>query len=110
MTERSNISYLKDILEAVEKINRYIKDLDFENFLKNDLVFDGVVREFEIIGEATNNIGWEFKDKYPDIPWRDIVDMRNRLIHGYADIDPYVVWKTCQKDLPELKNHLERIK
>ncbi len=102
-------TYLADILEATQKIERYLKSINFEQFIKNDLIYDAVIRELEIIGEAANNLSWPTKDKYPEIPWRDIVDTRNKLIHGYSGLDSKIIWNTCQNDLPDLKNNISTI-
>ncbi|MCP5107752.1 MAG: DUF86 domain-containing protein, partial [bacterium] len=79
---RSHTLYLKDISESIEKILEYTKEIDCEDFIENTMVFDAVVRNFEIIGEAAKNIPDEIKLKFPDIPWTDMVGMRNILIHG----------------------------
>lgn len=102
-------SYLADILEATQKIEKYLESVTFNQFVKNDLVFDAVIRELEIIGEATNNLSWDTKEKYQNIPWRDIVDTRNKLIHGYSDLDSKIIWSTCQKDLPDLQKKISGI-
>jgi len=70
------------------------------------MLLDAVVRKLEIIGEATNNLSDTFKDSHPEIIYRDIVDMRNFLIHEYFGINPKVVWDTCKTDLPVLKKQL----
>ncbi|MBI5306391.1 DUF86 domain-containing protein [Candidatus Wolfebacteria bacterium] len=95
--------YLKHILEAIENVEEYIKDLDFNLFSNDKKTIDAVVRELEIIGEAANNLSDEFKNNYPKIPFRDMIDMRNVLIHEYFGINKKVVWDTCEEDLPKLK-------
>lgn len=103
MKKRDYKLYLKDILDAIAKIEDYIKDLSFEEFSKNSLVVDAVVRNFEIIGEASKNISEEIKSQYPDIPWKEMAGMRNKIIHEYFGIDLEIVWKTAKNRLPQLK-------
>jgi uncharacterized protein with HEPN domain len=78
--------YLKDILEAMEAIEKFVKNMNFDEFRNNDLVSSAVIRKFEIIGEATRNIPQEIRKKYPDIPWRTMVGFRDKLIHFYFGI------------------------
>lgn len=97
--------YLGHILKAIERINRYTADLDEVRFLNSELVQDAVIRNIEIIGEASNNIqrvAPEFAALHDDIPWLVIYTMRNRLSHGYDKVDLELVWKTIQGDLPDL--------
>jgi uncharacterized protein with HEPN domain len=91
---RSHNLYLTYISESIEKILEYTKEIDFENFIENSMVFDAVVRNFEIIGEAAKNIPESIKSKFPHIPWTDMVGMRNILIHGYFGVDYSIVWNT----------------
>ncbi|MDX9914091.1 MAG: DUF86 domain-containing protein [Candidatus Moranbacteria bacterium] len=101
---KDNIVYLKHILEAIEKIEKYIKHADdFEDFFKKDMVSDAIIRELEVIGEASNNISKEFQIKNPGIPWRQMNGIRNILIHEYFGVNKKVVWETCQHDLEPLK-------
>jgi len=95
--------YVNHILDSIAKIEDFIKGLDFDKFSENFLAQSGVIRELEVIGEASRNLSPEFIDSLPDIPWRDIGDMRNKLIHEYFNIDLEAVWKTATEDLPELK-------
>lgn len=97
--------YLGHILEAIERIERYTEDMSEVMFLDNTLVQDAVIRNIEIIGEASNNIqrvAPEFAAEHDDIPWRVMYTMRNRVTHGYEKVDLEVVWKTVQADLPGL--------
>ncbi len=81
MSKRDVRLFLYDILECIEKIEKYTKDMDFDDFVKNDLVVDAVIRNLEIIGEALKNIPEDFRSKYPDIPWKKIGGFRNIVIH-----------------------------
>jgi uncharacterized protein with HEPN domain len=110
MSERRDSKlYLKDILDAIAKIEDYTKDLSFEEFSKNNLVVDAVVRNFEIIGEASKNIPEEIKAKYPDIPWKEMAGMRDKMIHEYFGIDLEIVWQTVKTRLSQLEFLLKDI-
>lgn len=100
--KRSSLLYLTDILESVEKIQRYTNNLTFADFVSSELVFDAVVRNLEIIGEASNNIPQSIQTTYPTVPWRLMKDMRNVLSHEYFGIDIDIVWKTATEALPQL--------
>ncbi len=97
--------YLGHILQAIERIDRYTADMDEVAFLNSELVQDAVIRNIEIIGEASNNIqrvAPEFAALHDDIPWQVMYTMRNRVSHGYDKVDLEIVWKTIQGDLPTL--------
>lgn len=96
-------SYLAHILEAVERIDRYTEDLSEIAFLKDEMVQDAVIRNFEIIGEASHNIESnypEFAAKHPDLPLAFAYQMRNAVAHGYFKVDLEIVWQTIHSDLP----------
>ena len=97
--------YLGHILAAIERIERYTSDVDEPGFLKSELIQDAVIRNIEIIGEASNNIQRVdpvFAARHAEIPWQVIYTMRNRVSHGYDNVDFEMVWKTIRKDLPDL--------
>lgn len=97
--------YLEHILKAIERIDRYTADMDEIGFLNSELVQDAVIRNIEIIGEASNNIQRvvpEFAAQHDNIPWLVMYTMRNRVSHGYDKVDVEIVWKTLQGDLPKL--------
>ncbi|MFZ2202348.1 MAG: DUF86 domain-containing protein [Microgenomates group bacterium] len=101
--------YIEDIKEAVSAIERYLKDIDHETFTDDEMRQDAVIRQLEIIGEATNKLSPEFGQNHPDFPLRQAVSMRNFLIHGYDEIDLEVVWKTIHENLPSLKKSIDQI-
>jgi uncharacterized protein with HEPN domain len=102
-------TYLLHILDAIEKIERYIATADFGSFSNDDMMVDAVVRELEIIGEASGNLSDSFQDKQFEIPWYKIKAMRNVLIHEYFGINLKVVWDTCKNDMPSLKTFIEKV-
>lgn len=106
---KSPVIYLDHILDSVMRLENYLIGVSHKEFLENYEKQDSVVRRLEIMGEAIRNLPDEFLDKYPEIPWQDIVDFRNVLIHEYFDINLDRVWKTIKRDIPELKLKLENI-
>lgn len=95
--------YFNHILEAIAKIERYIKGFNYDSFESDDKTIDAVVRELEIIGEAAKHVSDSFKNKHPEIPWSKMMGIRNRLIHEYFGVNKKIVWETCEMDLPVLK-------
>jgi len=103
--------YLSHILQAIERINAYTEDIDEIGFLENKMVQDAVVRNIEIIGEASRNIEKhhpDFANKHPNIPWEYMYLMRNRVSHGYFSIDLEIIWNTIQRDIPELEQQVQK--
>ena len=104
---KDNIVYLKHILGSIKNIEEYISGFDFESFSNDKKTVAAVIRELEIIGEASNNLSDEFKAGRPEIPFRDITDMRNILAHEYFGVNKKVVWNTATEDLKNLKEIIE---
>ena len=102
-----NELYIKHILEAIQAIESYTKDVDAKQFYKDKLLQDGVIRQLEIIGEASSNLSEDFRQQHSNIPWEDITGMRNMLIHEYYRVDLAEVWSTVNQDLPELNQALK---
>jgi len=95
--------YLGHILQAIERIERYTDELDEAGFQQNELVQDAVIRNLEIVGEASRNIERhfpEFAAAHPEIPFSFAYQMRNAISHGYFKVDLEIVWKTIQRNLP----------
>ena len=95
--------YLQHILDAIQKISLYLQGIDKDKFLKNSLIQDGVIRQLEIIGEATKQISLELRDQQSSIPWSQMAGMRDKLIHHYFGVDLETVWLTATQDIPELR-------
>ena len=104
---KNDTIYLRHILEAIEKIEHYLLNTTYKSFSANDMMIDAVVRELEIIGEASSKLSKEFKDNHPDVAFRDATDMRNFLIHEYFGVRKEIVWDTCQEDLPKVKKLID---
>ena len=100
---------VEDILESIQKIQRYTHEMDFNSFASNEAIVDAVIRNFEVIGEAARHIPETIQLKSPEIPWRDISDMRNVVIHEYFGISLQIIWDTIQKDLGTMVLPLQRL-
>lgn len=109
MTKHNNTIYLHHIIDSINKIDNYIDDYNFDEFITDEMLVDAVLRNFEIIGEASNNLSDDFKDNHATIDFRSAVSIRNRLIHGYDDVDFKIVWNTIKKDLPKMKKEIKKI-
>ena len=105
--ERKDSIYIKHILDAISRIGEYPQGIKYENFMNDHLIQDGVIRQLEIIGEASKRLSAEIKGKYLEIPWKDITGMRDKLIHDYFGVDLDAVWDTVEKDIPMLKIKLQ---
>ena len=104
-----DINYVLDILEAVRLLQTFVAGVDQDTF-ENDLMRQAaVMRQLEIMGEAARRLSEETRLKFSEIPWRQIIGMRNRLIHGYDDVDLAIVWDSVQNDLPLLIAQLEKV-
>jgi uncharacterized protein with HEPN domain len=102
--------YLEHVLEAIRRINQYTADLTEVAFLENQLIQDAVIRNFEVIGEASRNIDKRYPSflaMHPEVPWLPAYEMRNALSHGYFKVDLGIVWRTIQKHLPEFAKQVE---
>ena len=100
---------LQDILRAIDKIEMYLSGITLNQFKKDEMIVDAVVRNLEIIGEASKSIPLSVRRLHPDIPWEEMNGMRNVLIHEYFGVDVNTVWHTAKKHLPILKKQIENI-
>ena len=98
--ERDNTLYLEDIILAMDRIQEYISGLDFIHFKKDYKTVDAVIRNFEVIGEASKNLSKDIKDNYPNVPWEEMYRLRNRISHEYFGIDHEIIWDIISKHLP----------
>lgn len=103
---KDNHFFLTHIVDAITRIGEYTAGLSIDDFLANKLIQAGVIRELEIIGEATKQINSDTKDEHPDIPWKKMAGMRDKLIHHYFEVDLMAVWNTVGREIPALKTKL----
>ena len=101
--------FLEHILESINLVEEYVKDKDKSDFLKSIQLQDSVIRRIEIIGEAIKNVPNIFKEKYPQIPWKQITGMRDILIHQYFGVDLNLTWEVIIKEMPKLKKEIINI-
>ena len=112
MTGKRNIQlFIQDVFDAIDKIDGYVSGINTaEELKKSGPVYDAVMMNFIVIGEAVKNIYEEVRKNYPNVEWRDIMAMRNLMVHEYWGIDEEVVWDAVRKNLPELKVIITEIK
>ena len=101
--------YLDDLLIAMDRISEYIDEHTFDSFKEDYKTVDAVIRNFEVIGEASKNIPEEIKSKYPDLPWAEMYLLRNKVSHEYFGIDYEIIWDVACNHLPENKSQVETI-
>ena len=104
-----DIAYLLDIMESARLALDYVKEKTRVEFFDDFQCQDAVIRRLEIIGEAANRISAETQIAFPNLPWNDMIGMRNVMIHDYDDVDMAIVWETVQNDLPPLISALEKL-
>ncbi|MFC2080441.1 DUF86 domain-containing protein [Bacteroidota bacterium] len=101
--------YIDHILQSIARIQSYISEKDHDSFDSDLLTQDAVVRQLEIIGEATKKVSRELRSKNPQVPWSEMAGMRDILIHNYIDVDLDIVWKTASESIGKLQDLLEDI-
>lgn len=101
--------FLKDIIQAIERIEEYTGDLSFKDFCEKQLVQDGVIRNLEVIGEAVKHLPKDMQKKHPTVEWKKIAGLRDILIHAYFGVDREIVWDVVTNKIPELKEHISLI-
>ena len=101
--------YIKDIFEAMGAVQTFVEGMDLDALVADDKTASAVVRKLEIIGEATKNVPEEIRQKYPQVPWRQMAGMRDRIIHAYFAVDYAVVWDTLKVDIPPLQPIIQQI-
>jgi uncharacterized protein with HEPN domain len=101
--------FLKDILQAIERIEEYARGLTYEEFCKKQLVQDGIVRNLEIIGEAVKHLPKDVQNKHPTVEWKKIAGLRDILIHAYFGVDRDIVWDVVINKIPQLKQQITLI-
>ena len=107
--EKDDLVYIEHILDCIRKIKEFTNGLSLKDFSVNELVQDAVIRNIEIIGEASKKISSDTKQIFYEIPWREIAGMRDKLIHDYLGVDVEVVWRTITEDIPTLDKQIKEI-
>ena len=102
--------HLRDIAHYAAKAEEFVAGLDYEQFVANEEKGLAVLHALQIIGEAAAHVPDSIKQRYPEIPWADVVGMRNLIVHGYYRMDMEIVWKTIHQDLPPLRDAVARIR
>ena len=109
MRKRVYGDYVQDILDSINDIGKFTKGMNFDNFAKDKKTSYAVVRAVEIIGEATKNIPKSIREKHPDVPWKKMTSMRDRLIHEYFGADLEILWEVVKRDIPPLKRLIQEV-
>ncbi|MFQ5641694.1 MAG: DUF86 domain-containing protein [bacterium] len=109
MSKRSWKIVFQDMLEAITKIEQYTRDMSFDDFITNSMAVDAVVRNIEIIGEASRQLNDAFRKKYSQIPWNKIAGIRNRIVHEYFGVDVSIIWFIVENELQPLKQQIQQI-
>lgn len=100
---------IEDMLAAIRKIERYIESMDQGQFHQDEKTVDAVARNLEILGEVTRQLPEEFVARFPDVPWRQMAGLRNRIVHDYFGLDLEIIWQIIRHDLPPLRAQLEEL-
>jgi uncharacterized protein with HEPN domain len=108
--KRAILDYVNDILDSMIKAQEFVQGMSYEEFLQEVKTQFAVVRAIEIIGEATKNIPTSVRKKYPQIPWREIAGMRDKVVHKYFGLNLKVIWRTVKEDIPSVKPLFEGLK
>jgi uncharacterized protein with HEPN domain len=109
MSKRTDQEFLSDIRESLQPITAYVGGMTYETFTADSKTQDAVIRNLEILGEATKNLSDEFRARYPTIPWRSMAAARDRLIHHYFGTNLDIVWHIATVELPQVVNELEKV-
>ena len=110
MSKRGDLESLSDINEAIKRIMFYMKDLTFDQFVQDTRNQDAVVRNLEIIGEATKNLSFDFRKKNLEVPWKKLAGVRDRLIHHYFSVNFEVIWTIVTEELPKMLIEIKKIR
>ncbi|MBF0592930.1 MAG: DUF86 domain-containing protein [Nitrospirae bacterium] len=106
---RDHVLYLNDIIESIELIEQFVAGMEIEDFKKDIKTLDAVIKRFENIGEATKNIPEDIKARYPEIPWKEMARMRDKLVHFYFGVKHERLWAVIKNRLPSIKPLLSKM-
>jgi uncharacterized protein with HEPN domain len=103
MSDRSPVLYLSEMLASMEKVERYVAGVSYEEFIRQEQLVDAVERNIEKIGEAAAAVPDDIRNRHPGVPWKTIVGLRNKVIHHYFAVDHEVIYQIATKNIPETK-------
>lgn len=108
--KRDYRDYINDIYDSIKDIENFVGTLSYDEFIEDRKTINAVIRSLEILGEASKKIPVELRTKYPNIPWKEMSRMRDKLIHEYHGVDPEIVWTVIKEEIPPMKPYIEKIK
>ncbi|MEM1672249.1 MAG: DUF86 domain-containing protein [Archaeoglobaceae archaeon] len=106
---REFLDYVEDIVEAMKDAMSFVEGMDYEDFAKDKRTAYAVIRAIEVIGEAVKKVPISVREHYPEIPWKEMAGMRDKVIHEYFGVDLRIIWKTVKEDIPNLRPLFEKI-
>lgn len=109
MKKSDDLALLGDVLDAIQRVESYVRGVKKQAFLENLMMQDAVMHQIGIIGEASNDISDEFQEKHLNLPWMQMRAIRNKIVHDYRGINLQIIWETVQNDLPALKEQVRKI-
>ncbi|HHT9134084.1 MAG TPA: HepT-like ribonuclease domain-containing protein [Candidatus Avalokitesvara rifleensis] len=101
--------FIEDILDCIEKIEQFVGDMSFDEFVQDDKTSSAVIRKIEIIGEAAKNVPRDLRKRYKELPWSDMTKMRDKVIHAYFGINHKIVWRVIKERLPQMKPIIQKM-
>ena len=106
---RRDLQFLEDISEAAEAIERFVADSSGDSFSGDEVLRSAVLHKLTVIGEAAGRVTGELRERYPEVPWSDVVGFRNVVVHAYFALEWAIVWTTATEEVPELRRQIARI-
>lgn len=103
------LDYLEDILENMEKAEEFVEGITFEQFSEDARINYAVLRALEVVGEATKRLPMMLREQYPEVPWREMAGMRDRIVHGYDVVNLRIVWETVKRRIPAVRPQIKQV-